>query len=135
MADASMPVDPATQAAQLAQLFNDLANSTRDFRARNFANLSGAQRQQLREQAEALQMRGLNFTADAYAAIAQRLQPYLKDFTKAIERTQHALVDLNDIAKGLAILDSAVGLVRSVAEGDIGSIASDIQNLAQAAGA
>jgi len=32
-------------------------------------------------------------------------------------------------------VDSAVGLVRSVAEGDIGSIASDIQNLAQAAGA
>jgi hypothetical protein len=135
MADPIVPVDPATQAAQLAQHFFDLANSTRDFRARNYASLSADRRQQLQDQADALQMRGLHFTADAYAAIAQQLHPYLDRFTKATQKAKDALAHLNDVAKALTIVDSAVALVRSVAEGDIGAAGSDIQNLAAAAGA
>ena len=127
-----MPIDPVKQAEELAQIFFGLSNATDDFRLHNFNALSTARQQQLKEQAQALDTRGQQCTADALGAILQGIQPHLANIKQATKDAQDALARLNDVVKGLAIVDAAVALVGSIMAGDIGSIADNVQNLFEA---
>jgi len=124
-----MPIDPAQQARELAQIFFNLSNAVDDFRLRNFSSLSPAQQQQLKDQAQALDTRAQQFVAAALAAILQAVQPHLAGIKQATKDAQDALAHLDDIAKGMAIVDAAVALVGSIASGDVGSIGGGLQNL------
>jgi ABC-type transporter Mla subunit MlaD len=76
-------------------------------------------------------MRGQQYTADALEAILQAIQPHLQDIKQATQGAKEALAHLNDVEKGIAIVDAAVALARSIADGDIGSIGDNVQNLIQ----
>jgi hypothetical protein len=124
-----MPIDPVKQAEELARIFFNLSNAVDDFRLRNFNALLPADRQRLKEQAQALDTRGQQATADALGAILQGIQPHLSNIKQATQDAQDALTHLNDVAKGIAIVDSAVALVGSIMAGDLGSIADNVRGL------
>src|SRR5215470_16047645 len=126
------PIDAAAQAAQLAQIFFDLSNAVDDFRLRNWNSLSAAQQQQLKDEAQALDTRGQEATADALAAILQNIQPHLQNIQQATTDARDTLAHLNEIVKALAIVDAAVALVGSIVAGDLSSIGSGVQGLWQA---
>jgi len=127
-----MPIDPAKQAEELAQIFFSLSNAVDDFRLRNFGSLSPAQQQQLKEQAQALDNRAQQFVADALGAILRGIQSHLSSIKDATRGAEEALRHLNDVAKGLAIVNAAVALVGSIASGDLGSVGGGVDTLIQA---
>jgi hypothetical protein len=125
-----MPIDPAKQAEQLAQIFFNLSDAVDKFRlGNNYGAISLAQQQQFKVQAQALATRGQQFTADALGAILRDIQPHLPNIKQATQDAQEALTHLNDVAKALTIVDSAVALVGSIVAGDVGSIGDNVQNL------
>jgi hypothetical protein len=127
-----VPVDLARQAEELAQTFFGLSNAVDDFRISNYAALPPARQQQLKAQAQALAMRGQQFTADALGAILQGIQPHLAHIKQATHDAQDALAHLNDVAKALAVVDAAVALVSSIGTGDVAAIADNVQGLFKA---
>ena len=127
-----MPIDPVKQAEELAQIFFTLSNAVNDFRLDNYNALPPDKQQQLKDQAQALAMRGQQYTADALAAIQQAIQPHLQDIKQATQNAKEALAHLNNLEKGIAIVNAAVALVGSIVAGDIGSIGDNVQNLIQA---
>lgn len=127
-----MPIDPVKQAEDLAQIFFNLSNAVDAFRLSNYGALSPADQIRLKNQAQALDTRGQQYTADALGAILQGIQPHLANIKKATQDAQNALAHLNDVAKGLAIVDSAVALVGSIVAGDLGSIGDNVNGLYQA---
>jgi hypothetical protein len=126
-----IPIDPAKQAEELAQVFFNLSNAVDDFRLRNFASISASDQQQLKAQAQALDTRGQQCTADALGGILQEIQPHMPNVKQATQAAKDALAHLNDVAKAMSIVDSAVTLLASVATGDLGSIGDNLQNLAK----
>src|ERR1017187_8813224 len=117
-----MPIDPVKQAEELAQIFFNLSNAGDDFRLRNFNALSPTGQQRLKDQAQALDTRGQQYTADALAAILQGIQPHLQNIKQATPSAQAALAHLNNVVKAITIVDAAVALVGSIVTGDLGSI-------------
>jgi len=124
-----MPIDPAKQAEELAQIFFNLSDAVDKFRLGNYGAISPAQQQQFKIQGQALASRGQQFTADALGAILQNIQPHLQNIKKATQGAQDALTHLNDVVKAITIVNSAVALVGSIVAGDVGSIGDDVQSL------
>ena len=129
-----MDVDAVKQAEELQQTFFNLSNAVADFRLRNFNALTPEKRDQLREQSDALDTRGQQFTADALAAIQAQIQPHLESIQQATKSACDALARLNDVAKALAVVDAAVTLVGSIATGDIAKVGGDVEGLVKAIG-
>jgi hypothetical protein len=129
-----MPINPAKQAEELAQVFFNLSNAVDAFRLSNYGTISPADQLRLKKQAQALDTRGQQCTADALGAILQGIQPHLARIKKATQDAQDALAHLNDVAKGIAIVDCAVALVGSIMEGDLGSIGDSVNGLYQVIG-
>jgi hypothetical protein len=129
-----MPIDPVKQAEELAQIFFNLSNAVDDFRLRNFNALSPTEQQRLKDQAQALDTRGQQYTADALGAILQGIQPHLQNIKQATQSAQDALAHLNNVVKAITIVDAAVALVGSIVTGDLGSIGDNVQGLFQAIG-
>jgi hypothetical protein len=127
-----MPINPIRQAEDLAQVFFNLSNAVDAFRLSNYGGLSPADQQRLKDQAQALDTRGQQCTADALGAVLQGIQPHLANIKKATQNAQDALAHLNDVARGIAIVDSAVALVGSIVAGDLGSIGDNVNGLCQA---
>lgn len=127
-----MPIDSVKQAEELAQIFFDLSSAVDDFRIRNYSALTPAEQRQLKVQAQALDTRGQQYTADALGAILQGIQPHLRNIKQATQDAQDALADLNDVVKAITIVNSAVALVGSIVPGDLGSIGDNVQSLLQA---
>jgi hypothetical protein len=103
-----------------------------DFRLRNFNALSPTEQQRLKDQAQALDTRGQQYTADALGAILQGIQPHLQNIKQATQSAQDALAHLNNVVKAITIVDAAVALVGSIVTGDLGSIGDNVQGLFQA---
>jgi len=127
-----MPIDPAKQAEELAQIFFDLSSAVDKFRLDNYGAIPPAVQQRLKEQAQALDTRGQQCIADALGAIVQGIQPHLADIKQATQDAKDALAHLNEVAKGFAIVDSAVALVGAIVAGDWGSIGDNVKSLSKA---
>jgi HEAT repeat protein len=127
-------IDAVKQAEELAQIFFGLSNAVNDFRLRpdNFNALSDARQQQLKDQAQALTLRGQQCTAEALGAILQDIQPHLASIKQATQDAKDALAHLNDVEKAITIVDAAVALVGSIMTGDMGSVGDNVQGLLQA---
>jgi len=124
-----VPIDLSKQAEDLAQTCYGLSIAVDNFRIANYAVLSQERRDDLKAQSEALATRGQAFTAEALGAILQRIQPHLASIKQATQAAQDALAHLNDVAKGITIVDSAVTLVGSIATCDVASILENVQSL------
>ena len=127
-----MPIDPVKQAEELARTFFSLSNAVDEFRLRNFNAISAAEQQRLKDQAQALDTRGQQYTADALVAVLQGIQPHLRNIQQATQSAQEALARLNDVVKGIAIVDAAVALVGSIVAGDLGLIGGNVEGLFEA---
>jgi len=127
-------VDPIKQAEELAQIFFALSNAVNDFRLRpdNFNALSDARQQRLKDQAQALTLRGQQCTAEALSAILHDIQPHMASIKQATQDAKDALDHLNDVEKAITIVDAAVALVGSIMTGDVSSIGDNVQGLLQA---
>lgn len=127
-------IDPLEQAEELARIFYNLSDAVDDFRLRpaNYATLSPADQERLKSQAQSLATRAQQCTADALGAILQSIQPHLTSIKRAAHDAQDALARLNDAAKGIAIVDSAVALVGSILSGNLGLIGDGVEGLYQA---
>ena len=128
-----VPIDLSKQAEELAQTCYGLSIAVDNFRIANYAALSQEHRDELKKQSAALAARGQTFTAEALGAILQRIQPHLASIKQATQAAQDALAHLNDVAKGITIVDSAVTLVGAIATGDVSSILDNVQSLFQKA--
>ena len=122
------------QAELFQQIFFSLSDAVDNFRLRNLAALSDADLERLKEQSRALNTRGQQYTAEALETILEGIQPHLKNIQNATQAAKDALAHLKDVAKGIKIVDTAVALVGSIAAGDLGSIAGDVEGLLQAVG-
>jgi hypothetical protein len=124
-----MDIDPAKQAEQLQQIFFDLSAAVDNFRLDNSV---GAKNQRLKDQSQALFMRGQQCTADALGAILQKIQPHLPAILGATQDAQRALATLKNVEKGFSIIDSVVTLVGSIMTGDIAKLGGDLDGLQKA---
>lgn len=124
-----MVIDPVKQAEQLQQIFFDLSAAVDNFRLDNSV---GAKNQQLKDQSQALLMRGQQCTADALGAILQKIQPHLAAIQGATQDAQKALATLKDVEKGFSIIDSVVTLVGSLMTGDLAKLGGDLEGLQKA---
>jgi hypothetical protein len=129
-----MAFDVAKQAEKMQRIFFALSQAVDAFRLRRFDDIPEGQQKQLKQQAQALETRAQQYTADALAAIAGGIEPHLKNIQKATQDAQEALARLNDIAKAAAIVDASVALVGSIASGDIAAVGGNVENLVQAIG-
>jgi ABC-type transporter Mla subunit MlaD len=129
-----MQIDPAKEAEELARIFFALSGAVNEFRLRpeNFNALPPDTRQRLKEQAQALAMRGQEYSADALGAILHAISPHLQAIKQATQDAKDALAGLTDVAKGIAIVDAAVALAGSIVARDVGSIGNNLQNLIEA---
>lgn len=128
--------DPVKQAEQLQQIFFGLSNAANAFRLdpANFNALTSDQQQRLKNQALALTLRAEQCTADTLAAILAGITPHLQAIKQTTTDAKNALAGLKDVVKGLAIVDAAVALAASIMTGDIGSIGTGVETLADAIG-
>jgi len=126
-----MPVDPVKEAEGLQQTFYNLSDAVDDFWQCKYAALAPAQVQQLKTEAQVLALKGHGFTADALGAILQDLLPHLSNIKKATQDAKDALAHLNDVAKAIAVVDSAVALATSIATGDVASVGDRVDAFGQ----
>jgi hypothetical protein len=130
-----MPIDPVVEASNLAQRYFELSQAVDNFRLSNFGEITTGRQAQLKKEAQAFDERGKEATAAALGAILQNIQPHLPTIQQATKDARDALNTLNNVAKGLAIVDAALALVGSIAIGNAASVPSDVQTLLQAIGA
>ena len=127
-----MDIDPSKQAEQLQQIFYDLSAAVDNYRLDNFGSIPDKKRQQLKEQSQALLMRGQQCTADALGAILQKIQPHMPAIQGATQDAQKALATLKNVEKSLSIVDAAVTLVGSIMTGDFAKLGGDLDGLQKA---
>jgi hypothetical protein len=122
-------IDPEREAEQMAQIFFSLSQAVDRFRLTHWAELSEQKRADLKEQAQALDVRAHGFTAQAIGAFLSRIQPQLRAIRQAGEDAKHALDRLQAVAKGIAIVDAAVAVAADIASGNVESIGTSVEGL------
>lgn len=128
----SGPIDPAGEAGQLADLFNDLSQAIDDFRlADHTPPLSVGQLARLKDEAQALEDRAHYFTAQAIGATLEAIQPDLDKIKRVTAQAKSQLAVLNDVSKVIAVATSALSLGTAVAAGNPSSIMAAADALAQ----
>ena len=125
-------IDPAAEAGQLADLFNNLSQAVDDFRlADHDPPLTTDQMSRLKDEAQALEDRAHHFTAEAIGATLQSIQSDLGSIKAVTTDAKNQLAVLNDVSKAISIATSALSLGTAIAAGNPLSIASAAQALAQ----
>lgn len=120
--------DPGTLANQLFQL----SQSLDDFRLSHWNSLAPVQRDQLKDEAQALDSRAHYLTADALGDISAAMASELAAVVQATQDAQSAVQTLDTVDNVIAIAIAAVGVGAAVATGDIASIGTAVTALADA---
>jgi hypothetical protein len=129
---APIPIDPATEAGELADLFNDLSQKVDDFRlADHNPPLSSYQLARLKDEAQALEDRAHYFTAQAIGATLQSIQSDLASIKAVSAQAKAQLGKLNDVSKIISVATSALSLGTAIAAGNPASIIAASKALTQ----
>jgi predicted trehalose synthase len=128
-----VPIDPAAEAGQLADLFNDLSQALDEFRlADHNPSIPADQLSRLKDEAQALEDRAHYFTAQAIGATLQSIQPDLANIKAVTAQAKTQVGVLNDVSKVISIATSALGLGTAIAAGNPMAIAAATNGLVQA---
>jgi len=125
-------IDPAVEAANLAQRYFALSQAVDNFRQAHFAEITPERQAQLKDEAQAFDERGKEATAAALGAILRSIQPHLPKIKQSTKDASDTLRKLNDVAKGLKIVDAALALAGNIAAGDAAAVPGDLDTLLQA---
>jgi hypothetical protein len=123
-------IDPAAEANDLADLFNDLSQAVDEFRLDFEPPLPDGQMGRLKDESHALQDRANYFTGEAIGATLQKIQPDLSNIKTVTAQAKTQLQHLNNVAKGIQIATSALALGTAIAAGDPRTILAATQALA-----
>jgi uncharacterized phage infection (PIP) family protein YhgE len=127
-----VPIDPADEAGQLADLFNNLSQALDDFRlADHDPPISTDQLARLKDEAQSLEDRAHYFTAQAIGATLQSIQPNLAKIKADTAQAEAQLGKLNDISKVITIATSVLSLGTAIAAGNPLSIVAAANALAE----
>jgi hypothetical protein len=126
------PIDPATEANNLANLFYGLSQALDDFRLNPPAGTPPEQLGQLKDEAQALDDRAHYFTGQAIGATLQAIQNNLAQVKGVTADATAQVGRLNDVSKIISIATAGLALGASIASGNPVSILSNAQALAQA---
>lgn len=125
-------IDPAVEAGRLADLFNELSQAVDDFRLDDHVPpIPASQLTRLKDEAQALEDRAHHFTAEAIGATLQTIQPDLANIKAVTAQATEQLGVLNDVAKIISIVTSALSLGTAIAAGNPLSIAAAAEALSQ----
>lgn len=126
------PIDPASEAGQLADLFNSLSQAVTDFRlADHTPPISAADSASLKTKAEALEDLANSFIAQAIGATLQSIQSDLANIKAVTAQAKAQVGVLNDVSRVISIATSALSLGTAIASGNPLSIVSAANGLAQ----
>jgi hypothetical protein len=124
------PIDPATEANNLANLFYALSQGVDDFRLTpRTPPLDPATAGRLKDEAQALDDRAHYFTAAAIGATLQSIQPNLEDIKTLTAEAQKQVNNANTVDKVIMIATSVLSLGTAIAAGNIPSILAAAQAL------
>jgi hypothetical protein len=127
-----VPIDSATEAGEMADLFNNLSQALDDFRLGDLVPpLTPDQASRLKDEAQAMEDRAHYFTGQAIGATLQSIQPDLANIKAVTAQAKTQLGVLNDVSKAISIATSALSLGTAIAAGDPVSIAAAADTLAQ----
>ena len=127
-----VPIDPAAEAGQLADLFNTLSQALDDFRlADHIPPIPTDQLASLKDDAQALEDLAHDFTAQAIGATLQSIQPNLANIKAVAAQAKTQVGVLNDVSKVISIGVSALSLGKAIAAGNPVSIVAAAEGLAQ----
>jgi hypothetical protein len=129
-----IPIDAAKEAADLADLFNQLSDSLDDFRLNAPTGTPPAQLSQLKDEAQALTDRAHHFTALSMAATLQAIQNDLAKIKAATASAAAQVAVLNNVSKVISIATAGVALGAAIASGNPASIVATAEGLVQAVG-
>jgi uncharacterized phage infection (PIP) family protein YhgE len=127
-----IPIDPAGEAGELADLFNDLSQKVDDFRlADHIPTLNPNQLARLKDEAQALEDRAHYFTAQAIGATLQSIQSDLANIKAVSAQAKSQLGKLEDVSKVILVATSALSLGTAIAAGNPASIIAASKALTQ----
>jgi hypothetical protein len=124
-------IDPATQASQIADLFQKLSLGLDQYRAAN-TSLSPEQRQQFATNAQRLAGYSEQFTADAIGATLAGIQDNVANLISATKDAQQAIKTAAKIEKVASIAAAAITLGASIATGNPATILTSVTGLVKA---
>jgi len=128
----STPIDPATEAGKMADLFNDLSQALDDYRlADHVPPLSTDQLARLKDEAQALEDRAYYFTAEAIGTTLQSIQSDLDNIEAVTAKAKTQVGVLDDVSKIISIATSALNLGTAIAAGNPASILAALNGLAE----
>ena len=123
-----VPIDPAAEAGQLADLFNNLSQALDDYRLGD--HIPPVPADQL-ARLQALEDRAHYCTAQAIGATLQSIHSDLANIKAVTEQAKAQVGVLNDVSKVISIATSALRLGTAIAAGNPVSIADAADALAQ----
>ena len=127
-----IPIDPASEAGQLADLFNSLSQALDNFRLSDQdPPIPPDQLARIKDEAQALEDRAHFFTAQAIGVTLQSIQPDLENIKAVTAQAKNQLGVLNDVSKVISIATSALSLGTAIAAGNPASIVAASGALAQ----
>jgi hypothetical protein len=134
MATSGLPaqIDPAVEAGQLADLFNNLSQALDDYRLDDHVSpIPADQLARLKDEAQSLEDRAHYFTAQAIGATLQSIQSDLVKIKGVTAQAKDQVSKLNDVSKVISIATSALSLGTAIAAGNPVSIVAAADALAQ----
>jgi cob(I)alamin adenosyltransferase len=132
-----MSPNGAVTAGDLADLFNDLSQAIDDFRLSDRVPVGtpATELARLKDEAQALEDRAHQFTAQSMAATLAAIQSDLQKIAAATATAKTQLAHLNNVSKAISIATAGVALGAAIATGNIPSIAATAGAFAQSVGA
>jgi hypothetical protein len=128
----SVPIDPTSEAGQLADLFNSMSQALDDFRlGDHIPPIPTDQLSQLKDEAQALEDRAHYFTAQAIGATLQSIQADLANIKAVTAQAKTQVGVIKDVSKVISIATSTLSLGTAIAAGNPGTITAAATALAQ----
>ena len=129
-----MPIDPAAEAGELADLFNALSQAVDDFRLGNTIppDTSPDQLARLKKAAQDLEDVAHRFTAQAIGATLQSIQGDLTKIKAATADAKTQLGHLNTVSKAISIATAGLSLGTAIAGGNPVAIVAAVEGFGQA---